>query len=99
MQRGETQQFDDDLVVRFRPFGAGIADVDAARENRAVDADEALAVSFKIGPDELLGGALDDLDNLADPLPRSPGLAMNSDQDFVAVDCVESVMGGDKELD
>ena len=62
---GEAEHLEDDLVVRPRPLGAGVADVDAVAEDGAVHADEALAVALEVGADELARGPLEDADDLA----------------------------------
>ena len=66
---GKAQHLEDDLVVRLRPLGAGIADVDAVAEDGAIDADVALAVALEVGADELARGPFEDLQTIS---PRGP---------------------------
>ena len=62
---GKADHLDDDLVVAAGVLGAGIAQQDRLGEGHAVDADVGLAVLLEVGADELMGVALDDLDDLA----------------------------------
>ena len=63
--RGEADHLEDDLVVGLGVLGAGIADQNRLREERAVDLHVGGAGRFEIRADELVRLALDDLDDLA----------------------------------
>ena len=98
--RREAQHLDDDLVFRLRSLGAGVADVDAVAEDRAVDADVALPLALEIGADELPRGPLEDVARLCPVGPRSGpvGLAGDADEDGVAGGGVERVALGDEDF-
>ncbi len=66
--RGETQDFDHDLVFGLCALGAGIANVNAVAEDRAIDADVALFIPFEIDADELAARPLYNFKNDADRL-------------------------------
>src|SRR5262249_36324621 len=98
LQRREAQQFDHNLVVGLGALGAGIADVDAMREDGAIDANEALPVALEIGADKLLAAAFDYFDNLADPFAAAGGFAKDADEHLVAAHGVERIMACDEVL-
>ena len=53
--RREADHLEDDLVVRLRPLGAGVADVDRVGEDRAVDLDDPHAGLLEVRADEPVG--------------------------------------------
>ena len=50
--RREPQHLHDDLVLRLRPFRAGVTNAYAVREHRAVDLDKRPAVPLEVGTDK-----------------------------------------------
>ena len=63
--RRETDHFEHDLVVGPRALGAGVADVDRLRKHRAVNLHIGRPARLEIGADELVGLAIEHLDDLA----------------------------------
>src|SRR5581483_1490368 len=70
--RRKADHLEDDLVVRLRALGAGVADVDAVAEHGAIDAHETLAVPLEVGADEALGGPFEDANDLAERTEVGP---------------------------
>ena len=60
---GEPQHLDDDFVLRFGTLGSGVSDRDRISEDGAVDSDKAAAGLLKVGSDERVGFALQDLNH------------------------------------
>ncbi len=85
LRRWKTEHFNDDLVLRLCPLGPRIADVNAVAEYRAIDAHVTLSFALEIGADELVGGAFEDLHDLAGRAQVRPArLLFDPDQDLIA---------------
>ena len=63
--RGKADHFENHFVVGPRPLGAGIAHVDWLGKERAIDLNIGRAAGLEIGADELVGLAMDHLDDFA----------------------------------
>ena len=96
--RRKAQHLDDHLVVGPHATGAGVADVDAVAENRAVHADVSLAFALEVGPHELTGRPLQHLQDDPSGSDLAAALVAQLDQDLVARDRIESVVRADGDL-
>ena len=96
--RGEADHVHDDLIVRLRPFRAGVADGDGVREHGAVDANVALAVAFEVLAHERPRGPFQDIDDIANRVGHPARLAAELYEYFVARGRVEFVARADADV-
>src|SRR5258707_10155592 len=99
LRRREADHLEDDLVVRLGPLRAGVADVDAVAEDRAIHAYQSLAVALVVGADEVAAGALQHADDRTRRVDvGAVGLAREADEDGVAGGGVEAFAFGNADF-
>src|SRR5436190_10209905 len=97
--RREADHFEHDFIVGLGILRAGIADVNGAREQRAVDLYVTVTGAFEIRADELMCVALENFDDFAFRiLAANIALAGNGDQHGIAGGGIASMIGGDKNI-
>ena len=98
-RRGKAKHLDDDLVLRAHALGARVADIDAMAEDGAIHADQSLAVTLEVSPDELARHALQHLEDFARGAQIGPArLAGNANEHLVSGRGILGVLRPDHDL-